>query len=100
MVYASIFQYVHVFIKRTTFAASPFQSSAYLRLTLLLIAINFESIKGLDVQKKKMHFEVLQHAFCELHFSSLAFVNPQSSATFLHQRNAVVEVIKNVLKMA
>ena len=57
MVYASIFLYVHLFIWKMSFAASPFQSSAYLRLTLLLIAINFESIKGLDVQKKKMHFE-------------------------------------------
>ena len=43
--------------------ASPFQSSAYLRVTLLLIAIDFETIKGSDLQKKKMHFEVSSTRF-------------------------------------
>ena len=57
MVDRSICLNVHLFIKRTSFAASPFQSSAYLRLTLRLIAINLNTIKDLDVQKKKMHFE-------------------------------------------
>ena len=57
---SSICSFIH---KKTSFAASPFQSSAYLRLSLLLIAINFESIKGSDVQKKKMHFEVSSTRF-------------------------------------